>query len=49
MFERWAAKNTGIIVDKSNKLKGREKIDTNSAASIMDSKPTTDPTDSLFK
>ena len=48
MFERWATKNTGIVVDKSSKRKGKV-VDINSAASIMDSKPATDPTDSLFK
>ena len=36
MFDRWAAKNTGTVIDKSNKSK------TNSAAAIMGSTPSAD-------
>ena len=36
MFDRWAAKNTGTVIDKSNKSKA------NSAAAIMGSTPSAD-------
>jgi hypothetical protein len=48
MFTRWADKNTGIVINKNSAAKSKKATNT-SAASIMDSTPVTDPTDSLFK
>ena len=43
MFNKWASKNTGAVIDKSTKSQGN-----NSAASIMGSTPTEETTGSLF-
>jgi len=43
MFNKWANKNTGAVIDKSTKGQGN-----NSAASIMGSIPTEETTGSLF-
>ena len=43
MFNKWANKNTGAVIDKSTRSQGNS-----SAASIMGSTPTEETTGSLF-
>ena len=44
MFDKWAQKNTGTVVDKTTKTKNG-----NSAADIMGSTPANEATGSLFQ